>query len=114
MSPLGGGRAAGVARGEAFALAVDGERVPAHHGETLAAALLAAGRRALRLTAGRGEPRGVYCAMGVCGECVMVVDGEPGVRTCVTLASPGMTVHTQHGWNARSAPDAGPHGGGVT
>ena len=104
------GRAAGIARGERFELRVDGERVPAHAGETIAAALLAAGRRALRRTAARGEPRGVYCAMGVCGECVMVVDGEPGVRTCVTLAAPGMTVQTQEGWTAggAGAADAGP------
>jgi hypothetical protein len=92
------GRVAGIERGDAFDLRVDGERVPAYPGETIAAALLAAGRRALRHTALRGEPRGVYCAMGVCGECVMVVNGEPGVRTCVTLAAPGMTVQRQRGW----------------
>jgi D-hydroxyproline dehydrogenase subunit gamma len=108
VSPRSDGRAAGVARGAAFELRVDGEHVPAHAGETIAAALLAAGRRALRRTAGRGEPRGVYCAMGVCGECVMVVDGQPGVRTCVTLAAPGMTVQTQHGWTARADGDGGP------
>ena len=113
MSLERGGRVADVARGEAFELRVDGERVPAHHGETIAAALLAAGRRAVRRTAGRGEPRGVYCAMGVCGECVMVVDGEPGVRTCVTLAAPGMTVQTQHGWTAPGADDATPRAGGA-
>jgi len=113
VSPRRGGRAAGVARGEAFELRVDGGRVPAHAGETVAAALLAAGRRALRWTAGRGEPRGVYCAMGVCGECIMVVDGEPGVRTCVTLAAPGMTVQTQHGWTAPDADDATARAGGA-
>jgi hypothetical protein len=35
--------------------------------------------------------------MGVCGECAMIVNGEPGVRTCVTLAAPGMTVDCQRG-----------------
>jgi aerobic-type carbon monoxide dehydrogenase small subunit (CoxS/CutS family) len=90
-------RIAGTGGDEAFDLRVDGELVPAHAGETIAAALLAAGRRALRETARRREPRGLYCAMGVCGECVMVVDGEPGVRTCVTLAAPGMTVQRQRG-----------------
>ena len=113
MSLERGGRVADVARGDAFELRVDGERVPAHHGETIAAALLAAGRRAVRRTAGRGEPRGVYCAMGVCGECVMVVDGEPGVRTCVTLAAPGMTVQMQHGWMARDAGAETPRAGGT-
>jgi len=100
-SERGDRRAGGIARGEAFDLRVDGETVRAYPGETIAAALMAAGRRVLRHTAGRGEPRGVYCAMGVCGECVMVVDGEPGVRACVTPAAPGMIVQRQHGWSAR-------------
>jgi D-hydroxyproline dehydrogenase subunit gamma len=98
------GRVSGIDRGHAFELRVDGERVPAYPGETIAAALVAAGRRALRHTALRGEPRGVYCAMGVCGECVMVVNGEPGVRTCVTLAAPGMTVQRQRGWTSGDGP----------
>lgn len=85
-------RVSGIERGKAFELLVDRERVVAYPGETIAAALLASGRRALRRTALRGEPRGVYCAMGVCGECVMVVNGEPGARTCLTLAVAGMTV----------------------
>ena len=97
MSALRGGhRVSGIERGKAFELCVDGARVVAYAGETIAGALLASGRRALRHTALRNEPRGIYCAMGVCGECVMVVNGEPGVRTCVTLALPGMTVSGQH------------------
>jgi hypothetical protein len=88
-------RAPGIDRGSAFELLVDGERVVAYPGETIAAALLAAGQRALRRTALRREPRGVYCGMGVCGDCVMVVNGEPRVRTCVTLALPAMTVSRQ-------------------
>jgi len=43
----------------------------------------------------------------------MVVDGEPGVRTCVTLAAPGMTVQTQHGWTAPDADDATARAGGA-
>ncbi len=105
------GRVSRIERGDVFDLRVDGERVPAYPGETIAAALLAAGRRALRHTALRGEPRGVYCAMGVCGECVMVVNGEPGVRTCVTLAVPGMTVQAQRGWPSRDGAPWGPAGG---
>ena len=85
----------GIERGNAFEFLLDGERVLAYPGETIAAALLAAGQRVVRHTALRGEPRGVYCAMGVCGECAMVVNGEPGVRTCVTLAVAGMTVGRQ-------------------
>ena len=88
-------RVPGVERGEAIEFLFDGTRVVAYPGETIAAALLASGRRTLRRTALRHEPRGVYCAMGVCGECAMVVNGEPGVRTCVTPAAAGMTVDRQ-------------------
>lgn len=96
-------RVSGIERGGAFEILVDGERVVTYPGETIAAALLASGRRVLRRTALRDEPRGIYCAMGVCGECAMVVNGEPGVRTCVTLAVPGMTVSPQRG---RASADA--------
>ena len=57
-------------------------------------ALLAAGRRTFRRTTQRNEPRGVFCALGRCTDCVMIVDGQPNVRTCVTPAStraPAMT-----------------------
>ena len=88
---------ADVGRGEPFAFQADGEPVTAYPGETIAAALLAAGRRRTRLTTRRGEPRGLYCGMGVCFECVMVVDGRPNVRACMTEAAPGMRVETQRG-----------------
>ena len=100
----GGGddrRVSGVERGTAFEFLVGGQPVRAYPGETIAAALLAAGWRALRRTP-RGATRGVYCAMGACGECAMAVNGEHGVRTCVTLAAPGMIVQ---------GPLAGPPGG---
>jgi sarcosine oxidase subunit alpha len=87
-----GYRVPGPDRGTPFDLSVDGEAVRAYPGETVAAALLAAGRRAFRRTGLSGEPRGLYCGMGVCGECAVTVDGEPGVRACVAIALPGMAV----------------------
>ena len=89
-----GRRVPGLERGVPFELLVDGEALRAYPGETVAAALLAAGRRALRRTAQRGELRGLYCVMGVCGECAVAVGGEPGVRACVTVALPGMVITT--------------------
>ena len=65
----------GFGRGAAVAFHVDGEAVRAHRGETLAAALLAAGIVALRRSPRAGAPRGAYCFMGVCQECVVRVDG---------------------------------------
>ncbi|BCL14567.1 hypothetical protein GCM10017556_23060 [Micromonospora sagamiensis] len=59
----------------------------------MAATLLAAGRRELRKAPRRGEPRGVYCGIGVCFECVMSIDGRR-VRTCVTPVKDGMQVES--------------------
>ena len=38
-----------------------------------------------------------FCAIGRCTDCVMVVDGKPNVRTCITPLAEGMTVETQYG-----------------
>ncbi len=76
---------------------LDGEPIAAREGEPIAAALIAAGRRVLRHTLKRGEPRGVFCAIGRCTDCVMTVDGVPNVRTCVTPVRDGMRVQTQAG-----------------
>lgn len=76
---------------------VDGELVPALDGEPIATALLAAGKNVFRYTRKLQEPRGVYCAIGRCTDCMMIVDGRPNVRTCVTPVRSGMKVETQHG-----------------
>jgi aerobic-type carbon monoxide dehydrogenase small subunit (CoxS/CutS family) len=73
---------------------VDGVPVAAFPGETVATALLASGKRAFRHTEKRGEPRGIYCGMGVCFDCLVTVDGLP-VRACVTPVRPGMVIQTQ-------------------
>ncbi len=86
-----------VTRGSEIEIIVDGHPVRAYEGETVAAALLAAGRRALRTTPRRGEARGLYCGLGVCFDCVMTIDGQPGVRTCQTPVRAGMRVDTQLG-----------------
>ncbi len=75
----------------------DGRPVRAYEGEPVAAALEAMGIHTLRTTARRGEPRGLFCAIGRCTDCVMTVDGVPNVRTCVTPAREGMRVETQRG-----------------
>jgi D-hydroxyproline dehydrogenase subunit gamma len=76
-------------------LSVDGARLEAPAGQSLAAALLAAGRADLR-TSPADEPRGVYCGIGVCQECRVHVDGRGVVRACVTPVAAGMRVTT--GW----------------
>jgi predicted molibdopterin-dependent oxidoreductase YjgC len=76
---------------------VDGVAMAALEGEPIAAALLAHGIRAMRRTPKFGEPRGVFCAIGRCTDCVMTVDGVPNVRTCVTPVREGMKIRTQTG-----------------
>jgi len=88
---------AGVVRGERLSFSFDGRSIVAFRGESVAAALLAAGERVLRVTA-TGSPRGVFCGMGVCYDCLMVIDGVPSRRACVTLAEAGMKVETQQGY----------------
>jgi len=74
---------------------VDGRPVQAREHDTIASALLAAGTRAFRRTRRMGTPRGVFCGMGVCFDCVVTVDGVRSVRACMTAVRPGMKVETQ-------------------
>ena len=78
---------------------VDGVEVEAYEGEPIAAALLAAGIKVFRTTRKRNEPRRVFCAVGRCTDCVMTVDGQPNVRTCVTPVRDGMEIRTQKALN---------------
>jgi aerobic-type carbon monoxide dehydrogenase small subunit (CoxS/CutS family) len=76
---------------------VDGAPVRAHLGETVAAALIArSGSPALRTTRG-GSARGLYCGMGVCFECLVVVDGVPNSRACMTWVRNGMEIRHMNG-----------------
>ena len=84
------------ALGRPLELVVDGKPIVAYPGETIATALLAAGRRAFRRT-GRGDLRGPFCNMGVCFDCLVTVDGAAGVRACMTAARDGMRVGTESG-----------------
>ena len=86
----------GLARGREVSLTLDGRTVTAYEGETVAALLLAEGHAATRLTQG-GAPRGVYCGMGVCFDCLVVVGGVPNTRSCVTFVADGMEIARQDG-----------------
>ena len=86
-----------VERGSPFEFEMDGQRLMAYEGETLAAALLASGKRIMRRTARYDKPRGVYCGMGICFDCLVIVNGVPNLRACQTLAMPGMKVQIQRG-----------------
>ncbi|MFZ5943563.1 MAG: (2Fe-2S)-binding protein [Bacillota bacterium] len=77
-------------------ITVDNIPFEVYEGEMIAAALWAHGKKDLRYTK-KGNPRGVYCGIGRCTDCVMVVDGVPNVRTCKTPVKGGMVIETQQG-----------------
>lgn len=79
------------------AITFNGREIVARDGESLLAALLAGGVGTLRTMPRSGEPRGGYCGVGRCTDCLVQVDGAPNVRACVTPTRAGMRVATQHG-----------------
>ncbi len=76
---------------------LNGRKLFAYEGETIAAALYANGIRALRKTEKFKQTRGIFCAIGRCTDCVMIVDGIPNVRTCITPVRNGMKINFQEG-----------------
>src|SRR5262245_13986195 len=87
----------GLARGAAVTVLVDGTPVTAYEGETVATVLTAEGGPTIRRTR-RGRPRGLFCGIGVCFDCLAVVDGIPNTRACVTFVREGMTIEHQDGF----------------
>lgn len=86
-----------IEKGPLVTFTFDGKRMEGHAGEPIASALMAAGVMVRRYTQRRHQPRDIFCAIGSCTDCVMVVDGVPNIRTCVTQLAEGMVVETQDG-----------------
>ncbi|KXG73738.1 (2Fe-2S)-binding protein [Thermotalea metallivorans] len=84
-------------RGKRVTFTYNGQVLEGYEGETIAAALHAAGVRVLSHSHEKQRPRGFYCAIGNCSSCLMVVNGEPNVRICVEMLQEGMCVNTQIG-----------------
>lgn len=77
------------------AVTVDGRAVEAKAGDSVAAVLLASGIVAQRVSAVSGSPRGPYCMMGVCFECLVIVDGVGNRQGCMVQVRDGMAIETQ-------------------
>lgn len=77
-----------------FEITLDGRPVPCREGWTVGAALTAAGIRSWRTTRVHGRPRGLFCGIGVCFDCLVTVDGRPNRRACLTPATPGAVITT--------------------
>lgn len=87
----------GYDKGKQVTFSFDGKEMKGYEGESIAAALHAAGVMTHRYTAKRHKPRGVFCCIGRCTDCVMIVNGQPNVRTCITPLEEGIAVQTQYG-----------------
>lgn len=90
----------GVSRGAPMSIVVNGDPVPAFEGETVATALMANGYAIMRTTKS-GEPRSVFCGMGVCFDCLVVIDQVPNSRACMTWVKPDMRISQQQGLTDR-------------
>ena len=79
-----------------FQFSFEGNAIIAREGQSVAAALLEAGERCLRIDEA-GNAKGAVCGIGVCWECRCTIDGVHDLRACMTEARPGMIVRRQQG-----------------
>jgi thioredoxin reductase len=98
--PRGPARAAG----GPVDITVDGAAWQVPGGVTIAAAFIQDGQPAWRRTRLRGEPRGLSCGIGVCFDCLVTVNGTPGVRACLAEVRPGDVITTETGSGFTSDP----------
>ena len=80
-----------------FTVTFDGREIEALPGQTVAAALWAAGITSWRSTRREGRPRGVFCGIGVCFDCLVTVNDRPNRRACQVPARAGDVIRTQEG-----------------
>ena len=91
--------------GPTIAISIDGRPATCREGETIAAALIGAGETAWRSTRHTGARRGLFCGIGVCFDCLVIVNGDGPVRACLVTAQPGDQIAT--GPVERAATDGG-------
>jgi hypothetical protein len=85
----------GGTRPDRVTISVDGVPVTGRAGQTIAAVLLAAGEASWRTTSFGDAPRGLFCGIGVCFDCVVEVNGLADVRACLRRAHHGDVVVRQ-------------------
>lgn len=79
---------------EEFTISFDNKEYKAQKGQTIAEALMDNGITTFRIGVD-GSPHGVYCTMGACFQCRVVLNGKPNVRACHTLVKSGDVIETQ-------------------
>jgi len=85
-------RIGNIHRNREITFSVNGNEVSAFKGETLLAALIAAGYKHTKNSPLGKQPRGGLCGMGVCFECIVTVNGQPNIRSCMTEVDENMAV----------------------
>ena len=84
-------------RGATVRVAIDGKPYEARDGDTVAAAMFAAGFDHCRTTPVSSAPRSPYCMMGVCFDCLVTIDGTGNRQGCLVRVRDGMQITTQRG-----------------
>jgi predicted molibdopterin-dependent oxidoreductase YjgC len=97
LEPDDSARRLGARSHQLTAFVFAGAELTALPGQTVAAALLAHGIRSWRTTRVAGRPRGLFCGIGVCFDCLVTVDGRPNVRACLEPVRAGALVEPQKG-----------------
>ena len=82
---------------ESLEVTLNGHKILVPRGTTVASMTLAQGLRATRTTPISSSPRAPFCMMGVCYDCLMIIDGKANQRSCATYVKQGMQVETQQG-----------------
>ena len=80
-----------------IAFTLDGTAMTAAEGQSIAAALIAGGVVSWRRTRFDDRPRGVFCGIGACFDCLITVNGEPNVRACLVQVREGDRLERQEG-----------------
>ncbi len=81
-------------RGKKIILLLNGKTVTGFEGDTVAAVLMAEDMRVFgRRSSGR--PRGLFCGMGTCYDCMVTIDDTPNIRACITRIAEGMEISTE-------------------
>lgn len=82
---------------ETIEIELNGEVMQVSRGLSVASVMLSQGQTYTRTTPVSGSKRAPYCMMGVCYDCLMIIDGQANQRACSIPVENGMRIETQLG-----------------
>lgn len=82
--------------GQQITIMIDGEPTEGFDGQTIAGLMLSNGRLSWRRSSVADQPRGLFCGIGICFDCLVVVNGDRDVRACQRRAIAGDVIELQH------------------